>query len=194
MRKALAQEPAIAARGVAEALADPRSREALSAEWRRWRAQRSGRQAAGEAFEAGALSPAVIAALRQEGIAVSSAQVVVTDAELAHLEHDDKRARDAALDDADLDRLPEILASPKAVLRDTAEDVEGDWLVFAFDPRDGGREAGKVTVRANFTRKVRDDDGRRRRAVANDVRSAGYVRWGNLRERRYVVLYGALEE
>lgn len=52
-----------------------------------------------------------------------------------------------------------------------------------------------MTVRANFTRKVRDDDGRQRRAVANDVRSAGYVELSNLtRDRRYVALDGALED
>lgn len=178
VRKSLAQEPAFAARGVAEALSNPRALPALSAEWRRWRALRSGREPAGEAFEAGALPLAVVDALRQRGVDVSSAQVVA-DAALAHIERDAKRARGAALDDADLDRLPEIIARPEAVLLDT-EASPGRWISFVFQP--AAREAGKVVVRLDFR------EGKR--PAANAVRSAGYVEAHNLRARRYAVLDG----
>ena len=181
VRKALAQEPAFAARGVAEALSNPRAPEALSAEWRRWRALRSGRKPAGEAFEAGALPAAVVEALRKRGEAPASAQVIVTDERLAHMERESKRARGAALDGADMDRLPEVLASPEAVLLDT--DGDGRTLVLAFQPaaRDN---AGKVAVRIDFREGARP--------LANAVRSAGYVAARNLRERRYALLDGNL--
>ena len=81
-----------------------------------------------------------------------------------------------------LDRLPEVLASPEAVLLDT--DGAGRTLLFAFRPVE--REAGKVAVRIDFR------EGRR--PLANAVRSAGYVRRSNLRDPRYVVLDGALDE
>ena len=180
VRKALAQEPAIAARGVAEALGNPRSLPALSAEWRRWRALRSGRKPAGEAFEAGALPLAVVDALRKRGEAPASAQVIVTDERLAHMERADKRNRDQALEGADLDRLPEVLARPEAVLLD--KEGKGRTLVFAFQP--AAREAAKVAVRLDFREGARP--------LANAVRSAGYVAAHNLREPRYVPLDGKL--
>ena len=178
VRKALAQEPAIAARGVAEALSNPRSLPALSAEWRRWRALRSGRKPAGEAFEAGALPLAVVDALRQRGDPPASAQVVVTDERLAHIERDRKRERGQGLDGADMDRLPEVLANPQAVLLD--KEGKGRTLLFAFSPAE--REAGKVVVRLDFR------EGKR--PAANAVRSAGYVEAYNLRGPRYVPLAG----
>ena len=193
VRKSLAQEPAFAARGVADALGNPRALPALSAEWRRWRALRSGCKPAGEAFEAGALPLPVVDALRKRGVEPATAQVAIWDARLEHLT--DKGGRAAALDGADLDRLPEILARPKAVLLDTSDEAKGGpWLVFAFDPAADGREAGKAMVWANFTRDARKDGAARARLAANAVRSAGYLRWADLRERRYVVLDGALEE
>lgn len=153
---------------------------AMSAEWHRWRAFRSGRKPVGEAFEAGALPAAVVDALRRRGEAPASARIDFADHRLAHIAPE--RKGQAALDDADLDRLPEVLASPEAVLLDT--EGEGRTLLFAFQPAE--REAGKVAVRIDFR------EGQR--PAANAVRSAGYVRRSNLRDPRYVILDGALEE
>ena len=167
---------------VAEALSAPRSLPALSAEWRRWRAEHAGRKPAGEAFKAGALSPGTLRALAARDISPATAQIVATDRALAHMTRASKASRSAALSDADLDRLPEILARPKAVLLDTEAKGAGDWLVYVFD-------AGKVTIRVNFREKVAGG----RRIAANAVRSAGYVQPGNLREARYTVLEGSLD-
>ena len=50
-------------------------------------------------------------------------------------------------------------------------------------------------VSANFTRDARKNGAARARLTANDVRSAGYVEWYNLRrDRRYVALDGDLED
>ena len=97
------------------------------------------------------------------------------------MERESKRLRDRALDGVDMDRLPEVLANPEAVLLDT--EGKGRTLLFAFSPaaRDA---AGKVAVRIDFR------EGKR--PAANAVRSAGYVEAYNLRERRYVLLAGEL--
>ena len=97
------------------------------------------------------------------------------------MERESKRLRDRALDGVDMDRLPEALANPEAVLLDT--EGKGRTLVFAFSPaaRDA---AGKVAVRLDFREGARP--------LANAVRSAGYVAARNLRERRYVPLAGEL--
>ena len=155
----------------------------MSAEWRRWRAERAGRKPAGEAFEAGALTPATLRALAARDIAPVTARIVVTDRALAHMTRPAKAPR-RRLSDADLDRLPEILAHPKAALLDTAAKGSGDWLVYVFHA--AGR-AGKVAIRVNFREKIAGG----RRVAANAVRSAGYVQPENLRGPRYVVLEGA---
>ena len=95
------------------------------------------------------------------------------------MERESKRNRDQALDVADMDRLPEVIANPEAVFFDT-EASPGRWILFAFSPAE--REAGKVVVRLNFR------EGKR--PAANAVRSAGYVAAHNLRAKRYVPLAG----
>ena len=147
----------------------------MSAEWRRWRAERAGRKPVGAAFEAGALAA--------RHIAPATARIVVTDRALAHMTRPAKAPR-RRLSDADLDRLPKILARPKAALLDAAAKGDGDWLVYVFDAVD---RAGKIAIRVNF----RDRIAGRRRIAANAVRSAGYVQPGNLRDPRFVVLEGS---
>ena len=92
---------------------------------------------------------------------------------------DAKRARGQALDDADLDRLPEILADPRAVLLDT--EVESPVLLYVFD----GERSGKIVVRVNFATS--------RKGQTNAIRTAGYVPATNLRMGRYTVIEGEVD-
>ena len=134
----------------------------------------------------GALAPEVVDALRQHGVELSSAAVTVARRQLAHAARDAKGERGAALDDADWDRLPAIVADPEAILLDTRKG--GDRvLVFAFSPADGDRK-GKVVVRAEFS--VRH---RRQTRASNSIRSAGYVQPENLRAPYYEPLAGDVE-
>ena len=101
---------------------------------------------------------------------------------IGHALRDAKQARGQSLSEAEIARIPEIVARPKAVLLDT----DGDMLIYAFDSPDGERRMGKLVWQINF----RGNRG----WVTNSYRSAGYVERYNLRESNYVLLYGDLEE
>ena len=89
----------------------------------------------------------------------------------------------AALDDDDIDRWPEIFASPDEVLYDTER--PGD-LIYVFTPSNDVARKGKVVVRINYTARIAIDGAPRRNVTTNSVRSAGYVRPGDLPESRCV--------
>ena len=97
---------------------------------------------------------------------------------VVHLGH---LTRATALTNADLDRLPEIMAEPRAVLFETQK--RGSTLLYVFDPIEDTRK-GKIAVRVNFAR---------RKGATNAVRTAGYVDSGNLRESRYTIIEGSVD-
>ena len=179
----------IAAAGVADTLDNPAALAALGDEWRRWRRQDGGTLA--EAFGVGVLFPSVIHALKSErGIDVQDARVTLARRELAHLSRPDKALRGQALAEADLDRFPEIVAKPRAVLFDT----EDPALLYVFDPADAAElRRGKVVVRVDYSDRLRLRSEQRKTMVSNAVRTAGYVNLDNLRESRYLVLEGKIE-
>ena len=100
---------------------------------------------------------------------------------LGHMTRDAKRARATALADDDLDRLPEIIARPKAVLFEEAR--KGPTLLYVFDPLEDTRR-GKIAVRVNFATA---------KGKTNAVRTAGYVEAKNLRDQRHTLIEGELE-
>ena len=136
----------------------------------------------------GVLSTRVMEALRDKhGVQVESAAVTVARREAHHLGRDAKTTRGAALTDADLDRLPDILATPEAVLFDTQT---GDSLIYVFTPLQANPRKGKIAVRVNFTDRLKLGDAPRESLITNSVRSAGYVRTGDLPAPRYETLTG----
>ena len=188
IRSAIQLPPGLASRGVAETLALPRPLSALSEEWRRWRRDRDG--APVDVMEVGGLSAEVVDALRARGIELSSAAVTITRQELSHAARSAKAQRGAALDGADWDRIPAILADPEAVLLDTS-DSERPALLAVFTPS-GRPKKGKVAVRINFRAHVKET-GRRKVRVSNSIRSAGYVTLSNLKGSAYKRLDGELQ-
>ena len=103
---------------------------------------------------------------------------------LGHTTRPAKRARGQALTDADLDRIPEILAEPRAVLFDDA--TKDSALLYVFDPLDDERR-GKIVVRLDFA-------AAKSEGVTNAVRSAGYVQAENLRDPSHTLIEGALDD
>ena len=189
LERSISQPAAIAGAGVEAMLERPRVLEALSREWREWRPVGVGGGTQHEMFVLGALSQRVMSVLRErQGVEVESASVTITRGALRHTQRDTKARRGRALDDADLDRLPEIVAHPKAVLYDREEP---DTILFVFDPAGEG-EAGKVVVSVGFEAHRREA-GIKRKSVSNAVRTTGYVDAANLRERRYEALDGVVE-
>ena len=95
------------------------------------------------------------------------------------------------LSEANIDRLPEVIANPQAVLYEP----EGNGLLFVFEPADpADRRKGKWFVRVDTrVQEQRAADARRRPYRTNSIRSAGYVQTGNLRDPRYVLLTGKVD-
>ncbi len=187
LEASLPQPVSIASAGMAETLAAPRTLDALRDAWHGWRRETG---ASADAFSLGAIPPATVQALAAlpTPVALQTALVTITRRELAHGDRDTKRQRGAALVDTDLDRLPEIIAQPKATLWDTKDPA----LLFVFEPT-SETEAGKLVVRVNYSEKVQTG-GQRQRVITNAVRTAGYVAAQNLRDERYVLLEGTLDE
>lgn len=164
--------------------------EALAGEWRHWRRAGGGQGRQAEAFTLGVIDTGVVRWPRAEKeIDIANAAVTVTRGELAHATRASKARRGAALDEVDLDRLPEIVARPEGVLYDTKRPGE---LLYVFAPAEGAGK-GKVVVRVNYTDRLKLDEADRSTVITNSVRTAGYVQAGDLRESRYEPIQGAVE-
>ncbi len=188
LEASLPQPAPIASAGVADTLAAPRTLDALRDEWHDWR---RGSGNAGDAFSLGAIPPATVKALAAlpTPIALQTALVTLARRDLTHLTRESKRQRGAVLADTDLDRLPDIIAAPKATLWDTQDPA----LLFVFEPTSDAA-AGKLVVRVNYSERLQLGGKPRQTVTSNAVRTAGYVGAENLRDERYVLLEGALDE
>ena len=187
------QSSAIGAAGAAAALERPAALAALAEKWRDWRRRDTGAGRQAEAMEVGAVPPDALDALRRRGVEPATAAISVARRELTHLQRGPKEARGQALSDADMDRLPEILAEPEAVL---LEELPGGnrGLLFVFEPADpADRRKGKWFVKVDARVDERREGGRRRPYRTNSIRSGGYVQSGDLRDPRYALLTGRVE-
>lgn len=190
LRGTLTQPPEIASQGIARILADvPAAQQALRKDWRDWvRAADPNRADKLDAFDVGVLPVEVIRALRQRAtpVEVSASLVTITQAQLNHLRRDSKQARGAALSEADIERLPDIIAEPEAVLWDNEE----PGLLFAFNASE--KKAGKFFLRIEFAAQIKIAPARKQRLTTNAVRSAGYVEKRMLEMKRYQLVKGNL--
>ena len=191
LRRTLKQQPDIASRNIAKTLADvPRAQDRLRQDWQDWvRAFDPEQPDKLDAFDVGVLPVEVIRALRQRPnpIEVSASLVTITQQALGHLRRDTKRMRGAALSEADIKRLPDIIAAPQAVLWDNEEQP---GLLFAFNAPD--KKAGKFFLRVEFAAQIKIAPAEKQPLTTNAVRSAGYVDAHNLSGQRYQVLMGEL--
>ena len=190
LRGTLKQTPDIASRNIAKTLADvPRAQKRLREDWQNWvEAAARSQPDKLDAFDVGVLPVEVIRALRQRPnpIEVSASLVTIAQAQLNHLRRDTKRMRDAALSIEDIERLPEIIAEPKAVLWDNEE--QGLLFVMAAT----GKKQGKVFIRVEYARDTKLAKSDKQKMITNSIRSAGYVRPEDIKVRRYEILTGNL--
>ncbi len=174
---------------VGEAMATA-TRRALAEDFRTWLAERvqAHPRSDGSWRALGALPPEVVGELARRGAEPPSAGVAITARQLGHLIRDAKAAAGKALSVADLQRLPEIVDTPEATLRDRADGS----ILLVFTPIDG-QEArqGKLVIQLGFVDRVRQRDGERVRAVFNAVKSGGLVPAQALRDpARYELIDG----
>ena len=189
LRGTLKQTPDIASRNIAKTLADvPHAQDRLREDWQDWVADRNLPDKL-DAFDVGVLPVEVIRALRQRPtpVEVSASLVTITQAQLNHLRRDTKRMRGAALSAEDIDRLPDIIAEPQAVLWDK----EKSNLLFVFAAK--GEKQGKVAIEVEYARDTKLNNTDKQRMITNSIRSAGYVDTYNLREAQYDLLKGDLK-
>lgn len=172
-----------------------RSSTELRQHWQQWlRQYQQDPVARGRQFVAGALSSALVEQLKQRGKEAATAAIVVTDAGLRHILRDVKQqARTQAGEvkansAADLERLPDLLSQPQAILWDTQKNN----LLYVY-PASSGR-SGKLTVEVNYQIKTRDPQGQRQRMEVNSVVSAGTTDAWSVKGRRYVLLQGHLDD
>ena len=165
-----------------------------------WRAWRRGPNTTGrrpEAMEIGAISDRVAEALEREGYEDPPAHgITITRERLYHMASAHpapgrgRRRPKPRLTPADLDRLPQGLARPRAVLYDT----DRRELVYAYDATAPEREVIKVVVQPNMSQSLKLGEQPRETVTSHSVRTAGYVRCHNLAEPRYHLLDGSLEQ
>ena len=155
----------------------------MASDFRRWRRAAPGPRAPDPAV-VGALSAGVLAALEARGLAPSTARITAARRDIAHALRDRKAARGQAVSSADIDRLPEVLARPRAVLLDAGEGVP--VLLYTFDAPVGGGRAGKFVIRVRRP----TDRGRE----TNRFITAGHVGIENLRGGQYTLLDGSLDD
>lgn len=193
LRGTLKQTPDIASQSITKTLANvPGSQEELRKDWKAWvGAFNPGQVDKLDAFDVGVLPVEVIRALRQRPnpIEVSASLVTITQQALGHLRRDSKRKRGATLSEDDIERLPDIIAKPEAVLWDNEE---RPGLLFAFNASEEGK-AGKFFLRVEFAAQIKIAPTEKQPLTTNAVRSAGYVDTHNLSGQRYQVLIGELQ-
>ena len=133
----------------------------------------------GREVDIGVVLPAAVEWWECElGEELETAIVSIDRRELAFSQRQSKADRGQVLDEADLERLPGVLAAPKAVLFDSRNQT----LIYAFDPAVREGVFGMLAVRVI------------RRLGRNAVRTSGYFPKEHLRGPRFVPVLGSLED
>lgn len=158
---------------------------AQGAEFRGWlddlaAGRKTGR---GDARVIGALDAPTLEALAARGVSPRSGAIVIKDDRLTHMTRETKRAPIPA---ETIRSLPELMAKPRAILRDRRD---GD-LLYVLDVE--GSTARKLVIRLDLRQKAQTPVGRAR-FTANAVRTAGDVDVARLRSSQYEVVTGSLD-
>ncbi|MEI7036444.1 phage minor head protein [Fulvimonas yonginensis] len=159
-----------AAKALAPILALPRAQQALDAAYGAWQAEvLTTRQARNLTVPVGALDQELVQRMTAEGLEPATAPIVARDVEVLHALRDAKSTtpsgKPVALTPDELAHLPNLLASPKAVLLDRADGT----LLYVVDASDR-REAGKVVVAINY--RLKTETGKR---LVNSFRTASLL-------------------
>ncbi len=174
----------------AAAVADPRwPARALADEFATWFDQAAaGGRVGPSIWTIGAIDQATLDALAERGIRPQSGAITLTQSQAGHMVREAKAEAGKAVPLDLLRRLPETLATARAVLRDRRDDA----LVYVFDVP-GDPRLGKLIVRVDFSEVTRPPGGKRRRIATNSIRTAGLVDSQYLDDTNfYEVLSGSL--
>ena len=172
----------IADAGIRETLNLPASRDRLNASWQSWhRASTPGTRANNDVIALGAIAAGIQQQLADTlGRPLQSSLITLRRKELEHFVRPSKQNRNQALSSADLERLPDILAAPAALYRDTRDQA----LLYIFETDRAGK-VGKLVVRPNYKDKMKPGQAPRQSRTSNAIRTAGYISPRNLADPRY---------
>lgn len=134
---------------------------------------------AGASVVAHVIEPDTVAVLAARGVVLNDAAIWLRDRELIHAIRDAKDIRGAMLPLDVWLKLPTYLDSAIPYL-----DTENDTLLYAFDLPD---VTGKVVVRINHSKKVKDG-GKRKIIISNFVVTGGIIDEKHMGMSRYVPL------
>ncbi len=147
-----------------------------------------GAKAKGERRIIGALSPALVNALKKHDLPPQSGAIGVLDKSIAHMLRDVKKGRGGALDTQVIENLPLILLNPKAVLFDTRDAA----LIFVEDIK--GDTKAKIITKINYRIKAPKEIRKKGQGYleANEIVTTGKVELHNLKENHYILIKGKL--
>lgn len=164
---------------------DCHDEDSFPARWGRWRLEPMTTGRGTEVLDIGVVGDDVARAYeRHAGQPLQERVISISRRVYHHL--DARKHASGTLSEADLVRLPKLLAHPREVLYDTQrgeQHVRHGDLIYVFEGASG--RTGKIVVRPNYHQRMRRD-GRRETATTNSVRSAGYVTPADLHDRRYL--------
>ncbi len=163
--------------------------------WMRWRRDgfQPGREP--EAVDLATMAPRVARGVREAAPRGMKRRriprrITLSRSRLRHAARPSKARRGAALDAADLDRVPQILARPDAVLYDPVDDA----LAFIAPASTGAPDRTiKIVVRPARKESLKMGRGPVESVVTSSVRTMGYVRRVNMRDPRWRVVAGSVE-
>jgi hypothetical protein len=168
----------------------------LTAEFKDWIKAvdpNAGGKAKGERRVVGVLTPNLLSGLAQRGIVPKAADLSIEDHELQHLlrQHKQNNPKNIAVPRSEVERLPEHLACPDAVLWDAGAAKRGESALLYVFTVPGETKRGKYVVRVDFPTWVKEDGAKMKRWL-NTVRTGGMVPLRNLQGPLLDVLEGTL--
>ncbi|MHC8441066.1 MAG: PBECR3 domain-containing polyvalent protein [Candidatus Eutrophobiaceae bacterium] len=111
----------------------------------------------------------------------SNAAILLSDKQISHMLREKKKERGTAFSQDDIQRIPNIIASPEAILYDK----EDPALLYVFSSQEKKRK-GKLVVRIDRRATIQ-------KAVNNEVRTGGLINPGDLPLSRYDRIQGNIE-
>jgi SPP1 gp7 family putative phage head morphogenesis protein len=193
LRKALVASPLAGAVAVAQAQADfPAFVASATNRFGPFvdRALRESYQARGEVRFIGALPPAAVRAMADQGLQPATAAVAVRDVDVLHALRPGKAGTAAAISASVYRRLPELLARAQAMLLEPG--AEPPAVLYVVDLLTDSGTVAKLVVQVDIPVQVAAL-GQRRQVPVNLVRSAVLMDAAALRDRgRFRLLWGAL--
>ncbi len=116
--------------------------------------------------------------------------ISISDKAILHLLRDVKKGRKTAISEDLVYEIPNILDNPEAILLDTQDKKGVPTLLFVTTEKD---KKAKFVIKLSRTVQV-IEEGKRKKIEVNLLTTAGLVKVIDLKQKRYVLLKGKLEE